>query len=312
MFVLNIFSTTHKQRGLNRASCPPLGNYSNNHTLAYRVKCISEETRDSNSLVSSLNRKLWKTSVAGSDIPMIYSPFLEDMQNTLFASFETVEDYPLSEFLASAQSSKKPARIESWCYQCPKFRKIRLTYLDAGVAAQVFNAVWYPISSLELPILGVDFLSFGGKNVLCVMDFQPLMNDQYYLDKYIQPLHPIRERYADLAGRMSSRFYDENRFFSKELLFGRFDSTKPIYERLFPAFREYLDLYITLAKQTVEDDKSRSIIWQLQCEYDRYSAEKDPAMSLFRSYFGSTWAHRFVYEFLFENSRYESSLDNKT
>lgn len=174
--------------------------------------------------------------------------------------------------------------------------------MDAGLAAQVFNAVWYPVTSLELPILGVDFLSFGEKNILCVMDFQPLKMEQSYIDKYIGPLHPIRERYADLTGRMSSRFYDENRFFSKELLFGRFQSTKPVYERLFPAFQEYLELYIQLAKQTVEDDNSRPIIWKLQCEYDSYSAEKDPAMSLFRSYFGTSWARRFVYEFLFENS----------
>ncbi|GJQ15645.1 hypothetical protein GpartN1_g7436.t1 [Galdieria partita] len=312
MFVFYVSSKIQRRRGL-FAPCAPPWSYNCPHTCrgVYRVQCISEETRDSKQLVTSLNRTLWKTSIAGSHVPMVYSPFLESMQNTLFASFETVQDYPLPQLFASAQSQNKPARIESWCYQCSKFRKIRLTYLDAGLAAQVFNAVWYPVTSLELPILGVDFLSFGGKNILCVMDFQPLMNDQSYLDKYIQPLHPIRERYSDLAGRMSSRFYDENRFFSKELLLGRFDSTKPVYDRLFPAFREYLELYIELAKKTAEDEKSRPIIWQRQCEYDRYSAEKDPAMSLFRSYFGSSWAYRFVYEFLFENSCYENKRDEE-
>jgi len=256
-----------------------------------KIQCTQEPSVDSQQLVSSLDRKMWNTSVAGSDVTLLYSPFLEEMQNTLLHSFENVQDYPLPQFFARATSQKKPARIESWCYQCSIFRKIRLTYLDAGLAAQVFNAVWYPATNLELPILGVDFLSFGEKNILCVMDFQPLMTNQSYLDKYIKPLHPIRERYADLAGRMSGRFYDENRFFSKELLFGRFNSTKPVYERLLPAFREYLGLYIQLAMQSSSyvggDEEETSRIWQLQCEYDRYSAEKDPAMGLFRSYFGS-------------------------
>eukprot|EP00871_Galdieria_phlegrea_P002900 jgi/Galph1/3610/GphlegSOOS_G2293.1 len=265
------------------------------------LACMKSD--DSQAMASSLNRSLWQTSVAGKDKPLIYSSFLQEMQRILFRSFEPVKDYPFPLCFASVQSQTKSARMDSWCYSCPGFRKIRLTYLDAGTATQVFNAVWYPDTSLNLPILGVDFLSFGLRKILCVMDFQPLMNHSWYLDKYIRPLQPIRERYVDLAGRMSSRFYDENRFFSKELLFARFDSIEPISTKLFPAFRDYLLLYIDLAKQCDADEENRYTIWNLQCEYDGYSAERDPAIGLFSSYFGKEWAHKYVYEFLFENSQ---------
>ena len=32
---------------------------------------------------------------------------------------------------------RKPAVIESWQYESKDFRKIRLTYIDAGIGAQV-------------------------------------------------------------------------------------------------------------------------------------------------------------------------------
>jgi hypothetical protein len=38
------------------------------------------------------------------------------------------------------------------------------------------------------------------------------------VEKYIDPLVPLRSKYEDLCGRMSSRFYDEARFFSKEVI----------------------------------------------------------------------------------------------
>jgi hypothetical protein len=48
---------------------------------------------------------------------------------------------------------------------------------------------------------GIDFISFGEKNVLCVMDFQPLLQDEDYLKKYIDPLIPMRNRYEVMPGR---------------------------------------------------------------------------------------------------------------
>ena len=38
------------------------------------------------------------------------------------------------------------------------------------------------------------------------------------VEKYIDPLVPLRSKYEDLCGRMSSHFYDEARFFSKEVI----------------------------------------------------------------------------------------------
>lgn len=54
---------------------------------------------------------------------------------------------------------------------------MRLTYFDAGAKVQVLNAVIYPDSSLDFPLLGIDLISFGGKH-LAGIDFQPLFEDE--------------------------------------------------------------------------------------------------------------------------------------
>lgn len=198
----------------------------------------------------------------------------------------------------------QPARIESWNFSADGFRKIRATYIDAGLPAQVFNSVWYPDPAYDLPLLGIDFLAFGKKRVLCILDFQPLSQERAYLDKYIAPLAAIKAKYPGLAGKMSSRFYDENRFFSQELAFGKFDNAEPITAELYPAFVEYLAEYIRAFKAaTPETDPAVIAATRAaQADYDQYSAERDPAVGLFSTYFGPAWAEAFTHEFLFADS----------
>ncbi len=62
-------------------------------------------------------------------------------------------------------------------FASPEVRKVRLTYFDAGDKVQVLNAVIYPDPSLDMPLLGIDLISFGGKH-LAGIDFQPLFDDE--------------------------------------------------------------------------------------------------------------------------------------
>jgi len=230
-------------------------------------------------------------------------PFLDWQFDFMRKNLE-IKDLPFEEHLSKQESTKKPAVIESWQYESAEFRKIRLTYIDAGINAQVFNSVWYPRHEYDAPILGIDFLAFGPKKVLAILDLQPLSQDEEYLSKYIDPLVPIRDKYQDLCGRMSSRFYDEAQFFSKELLFGRFDNDGPVMESLFPAFQEYVEHYLKTIR-SLEPDASPEFVTKVkewQREYDQYSAEKDPAVGLFTTYWGKDWAEDFTHNFLFSES----------
>lgn len=234
----------------------------------------------------------------------MFKPFQEFLETEIFDRFE-LQNRPIPAGLETVVSDrgKNPATIRSWCYQCPELRKIRYTYIDAGETAQIFNSVIYPDYNYDLPLLGIDFLAFGPKKILIVLDFQPLFRDAAYLEKYIEPMKSVRDKYQDLAQDLEMKFYDANQYFSRNLLFAKTDS-ESVVARLFPAYQEYVRLYWeTLSAATPSSAPAdRNRIMMAQKDYDTYSADRDPASGLFGSYFGHEWSERFLYEFLFEDA----------
>jgi 15,16-dihydrobiliverdin:ferredoxin oxidoreductase len=235
----------------------------------------------------------------------MYQIFLHHLESELHQRF-ALQPRPIPLGLAQKTSDRgrHPATIQSWCYQCPALRKIRYTYIDAGESAQIFNSVIYPSHHYDLPLLGVDFLSFGKVKNLIVLDFQPLFQDEFYQQQYIAPLRSLHHAYPDLAQGLEMKFYDANQYFSKYLLFAKTDA-EIVATRVFSAFKDYLSLYWQLLAQATPLTNSREIerIVKAQKDYDQYSADRDPASGLFSSYFGQEWAERFLYEFLFEDAR---------
>ena len=234
----------------------------------------------------------------------MFQPFKEYLEEELFKRFD-LQSRPIPAGLEYNLSDrgKNQATIQSWCYQSAELRKIRYTYIDAGEMSQVFNSVIYPAHNYDLPLLGIDFLSFGKKKILVVLDFQPLFRDQVYQDKYIEPMREIRDKYNELAQNLEMKFYDANQYFSKYLLFAKTDA-ETVVTRLFPAYQEYVQLYWQMLESARPLTKEKDIqrIVEAQKHYDQYSAERDPAHGLFSSYFGKEWSNRFLYEFLFEDA----------
>ena len=234
----------------------------------------------------------------------MFAPFKQYLEEELFKRFDLrSRSIPAGLEYKVSDRGKNPATIQSWCYQSERLRKIRYSYIDAGETAQVFNSVIYPDCHYDFPLLGVDFLSFGKKKILVVMDFQPLFRDRDYLERYIEPMKEIRDKYNELAQNLEMKFYDANQYFSKYLLFAKLDS-ETVVNRLFPAYQEYLDLYwqIVADAEPLTNPADIARIVEAQKKYDCYSAERDPAHGLFSSYFGAEWAEKFLYEFLFEDA----------
>ncbi|MFN3361906.1 MAG: 15,16-dihydrobiliverdin:ferredoxin oxidoreductase [Pseudanabaenaceae cyanobacterium] len=232
----------------------------------------------------------------------MYQPFLAFLETSLFSRFQ-LRPRPIPPGLAEKRSDRgrHPATIKSWCYECDQLRKIRYTYIDAGASAQIFNSVIYPHYRYDLPLLGIDFLSFGQVKNLIVMDFQPLFQTPEYLEKYISPLKTLHDRYPDLCQNLEMKFYDANQYFSKYLLFAKTDRAT-VQTRVFQAFQDYLALYWELVDRA-EPVADPAVVRRAQQDYDQYSADRDPASGLFSSYFGHEWAERFLYEFLFEDAK---------
>lgn len=256
--------------------------------------------------------------------PLLYMPFWT--WQSQFMKDHLTELTPVQcppEFQYQENLDKK-ARIVNECYTSKEYSKIRMTYYDAGEGCQVFNSLWYPHPDSNLPLLGIDLLSFNRKRFLAIVDFQPLYDtkdaDRHSVtDVAIENmLQPIKDKYESLQGQMSSKFYDETQFFSKQMLFARFEDEGVVLEDLMPAFQEYVAAHVNMVTQQQQQDKtskstagagsaSKKSVLERYSKYDTYSAVRDPATGLFAAMFGKEWADDFVYDFLFSRSDREAA-----
>ena len=306
----------------------------------------STPTPHSNDMVEKMGvegQQSQQPKTTNDEIPLLYMPFLENQiqhlqkleqeggsgKVTTTAATATatttnnreniiesiVKEHNLPPHYINKLSDKKAARVGSKCYAVKDmFRKIRMTYVDAGETLQVLNSVWYPEYQYDLPILGIDLLYFGKSKIITVIDFQPLSQKEEYTKKYIDPLKPIKEKYPLLQGTISNRYYEDTRWFSEGMLFSRMENEEDIMKVLYPAYKEYMSMYTDMMKNVKETETVLNTIMSPEekkikedwikakhDEYDEYNMIRDPAGKMFQTYFGKEWADDYMANFLFEN-----------
>lgn len=249
----------------------------------------------------------WKSSIDTQvEDDLLYMPFWEWQMSFMeekLTDLQVEECHNGKTDFSYNVNTKKKARIVNLCASSKEYRKIRMTYYDAGDNTQVFNAVWYPSPEYNLPVLGIDLLAFNRKKYLAIVDFQPLHEQEDgHATTFENLLEPIKEKYDSLKGRMSSKFYDETQFFSQQMLFARFDDESIVGDDLLPAFKSYVKTHVDMLKSTKPEPSDVKMVLERQEAYDTYSAERDPATGLFAAMYGAEWADEFVYDFLFSMS----------
>ena len=198
-------------------------------------------------------------------------------------------------------SDNRKCKLNSWLWDVPGFHRWRVTRLDAGDRLQVLNSVAYPNYQSDMPIMGIDLLWFEKKQKLvAILDFQPLLQDQEYFDRYFDGLKRLKECFSEFNSDLKSNIYDPSKYFSPWTLFCK--GGKLEMENILPkVFNHFLKCYLrNLGLSKVNQKKIRAEeIRLLHIDYDRYSAEKDPAHGLFSGFFGKEWSEKYMKEFLF-------------
>jgi 15,16-dihydrobiliverdin:ferredoxin oxidoreductase len=272
------------------------------------IRSVHDERRMSPRTAEAVHGMPWKNSIDPKveDSELLYMPFWEWQMKFMEENLTDLRVIPChngkTDFSYNVNTKKK-ARIVNFCASSAEYRKIRMTYYDAGDNTQVFNSVWYPDPAYNLPVLGIDLLAFNRKKFLAIVDFQPLhIDEEDHASTYEQLLAPIKDKYDSLKGRMSSKFYDETQFFSQQMLFARFEDENVVQQDLMPAFMSYVQTHLDLVRSTEPKPSDMKMVLERQKEYDTYSAERDPATGLFAAMYGGEWAGEFVHEFLFSMS----------
>ena len=232
----------------------------------------------------------------------MFDPFLEELHKSISEHGGMPLD--LIDCFRNYQSDKNNSEIKSWLWNVPGFRRWRVTRLDAGERLQVLNSVAYPTFNQDKPIMGLDLLWFGIKRKLvAVLDFQPLIQDKFYFDKYYQELDSLKNSFPEFNNQEKMNLYNPNKYFSPSILFCK-GGIKEAEVSLPIVFKSFLECYWDLEEKVGRNvlGLNSNKIKQLHIEYDKYSAERDPAHALFTSFFGKEWSDSFLKEFLFPYS----------
>jgi len=190
--------------------------------------------------------------------------------------------------------------IKNWLFESPQFRKWRVTSLDGGDKLQVFNTVAYPNFNSEYPILGADILWFGtSQKLLAIFDYQPLIQDKKYLHQYCSSLEFIKKKYSVFDNNKMKNIYDSKKYFSPWVMICRGNKLN-LDRDLNSIFSLFINEYLRINKLNQNNQfLNFEQIKTNHINYDKYSAEKDPADKLFKSFFGETWTENFINNFLF-------------
>ena len=229
----------------------------------------------------------------------MFDPFLEELHTSIHDHGGKQLDIPdeFKEYKSPSNNSK----IQNWLWDVPGFRRWRVTRLDSGENLQVLNSVAYPSYNKDQPIMGIDLLWFGKRGKLvAVLDFQPLIQDEKYFEKYFEGLKSLKNTFPKFNNQKNMFLYDPNKYFSPWVLFcrGSIDEAEGLLPTIFSSF---VDCYWKLDENLKNNNYilSKEQVERFQKNYDEYSAEKDPAHNLFSSFFGQKWSDRFLREFLF-------------
>lgn len=274
-------------------------------TTALKVSNVSAETPIEVETVENAYAMPWKTSIDPSYQQefLFYMPFWEWQLDFMKKNLRNLRLLPTTnrcktKDMTYVENSKRKKRMITLCFSSDEYRFIRMTLLDAGSATQVFTSLWCPMSNL--PVLGIDLLQFNNqKRHLTVVDFQPIHPSEEDHDlKYEHILEPIRNLYPSLQNQMSDRFYDENQFFSSQMLLGRGGQPNYVWSELMPAYKAYVQTHLKLVRMVKPKIPFDKVV-KYQKAYDEYSSVRDPAHGLLAAIFGDQYADDFVFDVLF-------------
>jgi len=115
----------------------------------------------------------------------------------------------------------------------------------------LFAAMEFTKKALEKkikPILGADILWFGtSQKLLAILDYQPLIQEGKYLEKYCSSLGIIKKKYSAFDNNKMKNIYDSKKYFSPWVIICRGNKLN-LDRDLYNIFHSFVNNYLNIHK----------------------------------------------------------------
>ena len=195
-------------------------------------------------------------------------------------------------------------KTSTWACKSPKLKKIRAACIDGGNIASVLNLVINPLEDFELPFFGADLVTLPNGHLLA-LDLQPVLKEDSIHTRMVwEQLLPLHQHWQSMLPWGGDIPKEAQSFFSPGFLWTRLPQSKEsdqlIEKVVYPAFKDYLNLYLKLVERAnlVVKSRAKSLL-KGQQEYLKYRADKDPARSMLTRFYGKEWTESYILNVLF-------------
>ena len=238
-----------------------------------------------------------------------WSSFLTHAINS-FAFLNPIVVPFASDFLnkeATFGSQNKPQKVQAqtWACRTQKLRYVRAACVESPKFASVLNLLITPSQYFDLPFFGADFVTLSSGHLLA-LDLQPVLKrDQLHTESVWERLIPLHTKWQSLLPEGGPIPKEAESYFSPGFLWTRLplgiEADQIIEEVIWPAFSDYLSLYLDLLEQaeTVSLERSNYLL-DGQKRYMSYRAYKDPARAMFTRFYGRKWTESYINKILFD------------